>query len=137
MLYDEEPSTIQLGECVIVSCNFRISYLTDALSYNDTQIEISLMEMTLMMKNGEIVGETKYLTMPLTKILLMKDKVSLLHNNRIMKSQYLQNASEASARILANGFMNPFDGRESDRIDSRTGMCGMYDGVDLIPIQQS
>jgi hypothetical protein len=48
-----------------------------------------------------------------------------------MKSQYLQNASEASARILANGFMNPFDGRESDRIDSRTGMCGMYDGVDL------
>lgn len=51
--------------------------------------------------------------------------------NRIMKSQYLQNASEASARILANGFMNPFDGRESDRIDSRTGMCGMYDGVDL------
>jgi hypothetical protein len=27
--------------------------------------------------------------------------------------------------------MNPFDGRESDRIDSRTGMCGMYDGVDL------
>lgn len=51
--------------------------------------------------------------------------------NRLMKSQYLQNASEASARILANGFMNPFDGRESDRIDSRTGMCGMYDGVDL------
>lgn len=51
--------------------------------------------------------------------------------NRIMKSQYLQNASEASARILANGFMNPFDGKESDRIDSRTGMCGMYDGVDL------
>ena len=51
--------------------------------------------------------------------------------NRVMMSQYLQNASEASARILANGFMNPFDGRESDRIDSRTGMCGMYDGVDL------
>ena len=51
--------------------------------------------------------------------------------NRVMKAQYLQNASEASARILANGFMNPFDGRESDRIDSRTGMCGMYDGVDL------
>lgn len=51
--------------------------------------------------------------------------------NKLMKSQYLQNASEAAARILANGFMNPFDGRESDRIDSRTGMCGMYDGVDL------
>lgn len=51
--------------------------------------------------------------------------------NRLMKAQYLQNASEASARILANGFMNPFNAKESNRIDSRTGMCGMYDGVDL------
>lgn len=51
--------------------------------------------------------------------------------NLVMKNQYMQNASEAAARILANGFMNPFNGRESDRIDSRTGMCGMYDGVDL------
>lgn len=51
--------------------------------------------------------------------------------NKLMKAQYLQNASEASARILANGFMNPFTGAESDRIDSRTGMCGMYDGVDM------
>ena len=51
--------------------------------------------------------------------------------NRLMKAQYLQNASEASARILANGFMNPFNAQESNRIDSRTGMCGMYDSVDL------
>lgn len=51
--------------------------------------------------------------------------------NRLMKAQYLQNASEASARILANGFMNPFNSQESNRIDSRTGMCGMYDSVDL------
>jgi len=51
--------------------------------------------------------------------------------NRLMKAQYMQNASEASARILANGFMNPFNGLESNRIDSRTGICGMYDGVDL------
>ena len=51
--------------------------------------------------------------------------------NRLMKAQYLQNASEASARILANGFMNPFNAQEGNRIDSRTGLCGMYDGVDL------
>lgn len=51
--------------------------------------------------------------------------------DRLMKAQYLQNASEASARILANGFMNPFNSQESNRIDSRTGMCGMYDSVDL------
>lgn len=51
--------------------------------------------------------------------------------NQSMKSQYLQNASEASARILATGFLNPFNGQEGKRIDARTGLFGMYDGVDL------
>lgn len=51
--------------------------------------------------------------------------------NKLLKSQYLQNASEASARILANGFMNPFTDSETARIDTRTGLCGMYDGVDM------
>lgn len=51
--------------------------------------------------------------------------------NRLMKGQYIQNASEASARILATGFMNPFNGKEDKRIDTRTGVLGMYDGVDL------
>lgn len=49
----------------------------------------------------------------------------------LMRAQYMQNASEASARILATGFINPFNNQEGNRIDSRTGMCGMYDGVDL------
>lgn len=48
-----------------------------------------------------------------------------------MKMQYMQNASEASARILATGFINPFNMRQDVRIDERTGLCGMYDGVDL------
>lgn len=51
--------------------------------------------------------------------------------NRLMKSQYIQNASEAAARILATGFINPFNNREDKRIDARTGLLGMYDGVDL------
>ena len=51
--------------------------------------------------------------------------------NTLMKGQYAQNASEASARILATGFINPFNSKESARIDSRTGLAGMYDGVDM------
>lgn len=51
--------------------------------------------------------------------------------NTLMKGQYAQNASEASARILATGFINPFNGKESARLDSRTGLAGMYDGVDM------
>ena len=51
--------------------------------------------------------------------------------NTLMKGQYAQNASEASARILANGFINPFNAQEGKRIDERTGLVGMYDGVDM------
>lgn len=40
--YDQEPFMTQLGETVIVSCNFGISYLNDVSTYNDTKIEISL-----------------------------------------------------------------------------------------------
>ena len=57
--------------------------------------------------------------------------------NRLMKAQYLQNASEASAKILASGFINPFNGSEDKRIDSRTGLCGMYDGVDLFQFNKT
>lgn len=52
--------------------------------------------------------------------------------NVLMKGQYMQNASEAAARILATGFINPFTSKESARIDSRTGLCGMYDDVDCV-----
>lgn len=57
--------------------------------------------------------------------------------NVLMKGQYAQNASEAAARILANGFMNPFTDSEDKRVDGRTGLCGMYDGVDLFLFTQA
>lgn len=49
----------------------------------------------------------------------------------LMKRQYMQNASDVAARILGSGFINPFTNQEGNRIDSRTGICGMYDGVDM------
>lgn len=51
--------------------------------------------------------------------------------NRIFKRQYMSNASESASKILANGFINPFTGGEATRIDVRTGLLGMYDGVGL------
>lgn len=65
--YDQEPFIMQLGECVVVSLNFRLSYLADALTYSDTEIQISLNGDDYYDENGNIVGETKYLTMPITK----------------------------------------------------------------------
>lgn len=46
LLYDEEPETLQLGETVTVSMNFTISYLTSALNYKDTVMELSLDNVT-------------------------------------------------------------------------------------------
>lgn len=74
LTYEQEPFMTQLGETVIVSSNFRISYLANALTYTDTEIQISLDGDDLYDENGNIVDEngnpttTKYLTMPITKV---------------------------------------------------------------------
>ena len=74
LTYEQEPFMTQLGETIVVSCNFKISYLTNALSYNDIQIQISLDGDDLYNEQGEIVDilgnptDTKYLTMPITKM---------------------------------------------------------------------
>lgn len=65
--YDQEPFMSQLGEMIVVTSNFRLSYLADAQSYNDTKIEISLNGDDEYNSDGVIIGDTKYLTMPITK----------------------------------------------------------------------
>lgn len=71
--YTQEPFMTQLGECIIVTSNFRISYLADALSYSDTEIGISLDGDDILDDDGNIVDangqatETKYLSLPITK----------------------------------------------------------------------
>lgn len=65
--YDQEPFVSQLGETLIVSANFRLSYLANALTWTDTEIEISLNGDDVYDENGDIVGESKYLQMPITK----------------------------------------------------------------------
>lgn len=67
LVYEEEPVTTQLGECIVTSFNFRISYLNNALTYSDTEIEISLNGDDTYDESGNIVGNTKYLKMPITK----------------------------------------------------------------------
>lgn len=51
--------------------------------------------------------------------------------NAKLKAQYSSNASEAAAQINATGFMNPFTQTEGKRVDTKTGLCGMYDGVGM------
>ena len=67
LTYDEEPFTIQIGECIKCSFNYSISYLNNAGVYSDYKFELSL-DGDDTYNNGEIVGETKYKTIPLTKI---------------------------------------------------------------------
>ena len=55
---------------------------------------------------------------------------------RITKRQYMSNASEASAEILATGWINPFTQNEGKRVDSATGIVGMYDGVLLTEVNK-
>lgn len=41
IIYDEEPGTMQLGECSVVSFNFSINYMQEAYNYIDTEISFS------------------------------------------------------------------------------------------------
>lgn len=74
LLYNEEVQQTQIGECVIVTCNFRLSYLNEAQTYKDTKVEISFNGDDLYDATGQIVDEngdpteTKYLQMPITKL---------------------------------------------------------------------
>lgn len=54
LIYEQEPLMTQVGECIVASCNFRLTYLADAQTYSDTNIEFSL-------------DGTNYLEMPITK----------------------------------------------------------------------
>lgn len=51
--------------------------------------------------------------------------------NRIMKRQYMTNASTPATHMLSNGVLNPFNDTESIRINEKTGYLGVYDGVDI------
>lgn len=63
ILYDGEPETMQLGECVTVSFNFTINYITAAYSYADTDISFAIGE-----DPDELVDpEYEYEKLPLTK----------------------------------------------------------------------
>ena len=68
LMYEQEPTMTQIGECIKVSLAYRISYLNDAQTYSDTQIEISFTGDDTYGPTGEIVGTTKYLSMPITKM---------------------------------------------------------------------
>ena len=67
LTYEQEPFMTPLGETVVVTSNFSINYPADALTYSDTEVQISLDGDDTYDENGNIVGETKYLTMPITK----------------------------------------------------------------------
>ena len=67
LMYDEEPTTLQFGECLVASCAFRIAYMADADTYSDNEILFSFDGDDEYNADGSIKGETKYLSVPLTK----------------------------------------------------------------------
>ena len=56
LIYDTEPETLQYGSVIQCSCGFDISYMADALCYEDIEVEMSL--------NGE---NGTYHKVPITK----------------------------------------------------------------------
>ena len=42
LLYDEQPEITQNGEVIMASVNFRFAYMSEALTYSDVKMELSL-----------------------------------------------------------------------------------------------
>ena len=68
LIYDQEPITTQLGECFVVTSNFKITYLADAKTFSDIKVEMSLEGDN----NWSEETQTGYLEMPLTKVTLQR-----------------------------------------------------------------
>lgn len=67
LVYDDEPSLTPYGEVIMASLGFTLSYINESFNYADTKAEISLSGDDEYDEDGQIIGETKYLQMPLIK----------------------------------------------------------------------
>lgn len=67
LIYEDEPATLQFGECITASVGFRIAYLADADGYSDNQILFSFDGDDEYDANGKVIGDTKYLSVPITR----------------------------------------------------------------------
>lgn len=134
LVYENEPFMTQLGETVIVSSNFRISYLANALTYSDTEIQISLDGDDLYDEDGNIVDangqptETKYLTMPITKATWQNIFTSqpLVMQNRPDLTGFITQSLATAKTLSFYDFNKPLT-MEFDKLFWRCA-CLRYDG---------
>lgn len=134
LTYEQEPFMTQLGETVVVTSNFRISYLANAQTYNDTQIQISLDGDDLYDGDGNIVDqdgnptETKYLTMPITKATWQNifTTTPISTQNRPDLTGFLSQAMSTSKTLAFFDFNKPLSMKFND-LFWRCG-CVRYDG---------
>ena len=106
LMYDSEPEMTQLGECILCSFNFSISYLNEALNYSNTKIEMSL-------DNG-----LTYDSMPIVKMTnqLSFNEIAVPYQNRVDLAGFNATAITSVANItfydfnltLSNKFNNLF-----------------------------
>lgn len=128
LTYEQEPFMTPLGETVVVASNFKISYLANALSYGDTEVEISLNGDDEYDENGNIVGETKYLSMPITKATLENffTTTPLATQNRPDLTGFLAQSLTTAKTLSFYDFNKPLTMAFND-LFWRCG-CVMYDG---------
>ncbi len=67
LVYESEPEMTPFGEVINASLGFTISYINNVRNYHNSKIEISLDGDDEYDEEGQIIGETKYLQMPLLK----------------------------------------------------------------------
>lgn len=129
LMYDEEPATTQYGECVRVSAGFKISYMSDALNYSDQRIEISLDGDDEYDAEGNVVGDTKFLTVPITK----QSWQAIFTSNAILTSERpdLTGFLATTLSVVKTFTFFDFNKTLTQRLNEIFWRCGAYrvDGI--------
>ena len=112
----------------VVAADITDAEIADAIFYADVSVAGSAA--STFVKANAALSSIKALGQFRVPVNARQAFVSPLYNAEL-KGQYSANASEAAANINATGFMNPFTQSEGVRVDEKTGLCGMFDGVSM------
>ena len=112
----------------VVAGDITDAEIADAIFYSDVAVAGSAAQ--TFVKANAALSSIKALGQFRVPVNARQAFVSPLYNAEL-KGQYSANASEAAANINATGFMNPFTQTEGVRVDEKTGLCGMFDGVSM------
>lgn len=121
-IYEEEPIQTQLGECIVVKCNFQFTYINNAETYTDYEISFSVGGEFTFDEQGNTITEPTFSKVILSK---MTPQLAFIVNPITVQDRpdltgSIASASSSSFAISFFDFENDFIDKLNDIFWSQT-----------------